>query len=101
MVALGKDKEEINYTDFSNVETQRLFLTAEEFPEGCYGMPINKDKPVFLKSTPWEEGQRYYSAFNYEYKNLHQDLPREFPGAHNTHDDPDEEKEPPYNDYTP
>ncbi|MDT8858646.1 cytosolic protein [Alkalihalobacillus sp. MEB130] len=90
------DKEEQQYFDFSNVETQRNFLAAEDFPEGPYGSPINKDKPVSNKSTPWEPGQRYYSAFNYEFKSLHQNLPRQFPGAHPTHDDPNKNEEPPY-----
>lgn len=101
MMGIDKDKEKQKYTDFSNVETQRLFLTAEEFPEGPYGSEFNKHEKVSSKSTPWEDGQRHYSAFNYEYKTMHQDLPREYPGAHPTHDDPDEVTEPPYEDYTP
>lgn len=84
-----------DYTDFSNVEKQRNFLTAEEFPEGPYGSPIRKNEPVQNKSTPWEEGQRQYSAFNYEFKSLHQDLPRQMPGAHLTHDDPKRDDQPP------
>ena len=35
------DKKEL-----SNVETQRNFLTAEEFPEGAYGAAQGKDTPV-------------------------------------------------------
>ncbi|WP_096199144.1 cytosolic protein [Bacillus sp. FJAT-45350] len=85
------------YTDFSNVETQRNFLTVEDLPEGSYGSPRNKEKPVENKETPWKEGQRYYSAFNYEFKNLHQDMPRQFPGAHPTHDDKEKNEETPYN----
>jgi len=83
------------FTDFSNVEDMK-YLTAEEFPEGPFGSPFRKDEPVELKSTPWEKGQRRYSAFNYEYKSMHQDLPREYPGAHPTHDDPDTNHELPY-----
>ncbi|WP_227937460.1 cytosolic protein [Alkalihalobacillus deserti] len=96
------DKEGQVYTDFSNVETQRNFLVAEDLPDGPYGSPFNKDKPVENKSTPWLEGQRYYSNFNYEFKSLHQNLPRQFPGAHPTHDDPNKNEEPPYttNDLT-
>jgi len=89
-----KSSEE--YVDFSNVEKQRHFLTAEEFPDGPFGSPIRRNEPVENKSTAWKEGQKYYSNFAYEYRNLHQDLPRQFPGAHPTHDDPkkflDEEK---------
>ncbi|MDE5415322.1 cytosolic protein [Alkalihalobacterium chitinilyticum] len=91
-----KDKEQVteaSYTDFSNVETQRNFIFPETLPEGPYGSPVNRP---LGKSTPWREGQRSYSAFNYEFKSLHQNLPRQFPGAHPTHDDPDKNEEPPY-----
>ncbi len=76
------------YTDFANVEKQRDFLTAEEYPEGPYGSPFRKDELVENKSTPWQEGQRYQTSFNYEFKALHQDIPRQMEGAHPTHDDP-------------
>ncbi|WP_433744172.1 cytosolic protein [Falsibacillus pallidus] len=92
----GMDKEEEKYSDFSNVETQRNFLVPEITPEGPYGAPRGKYTPVENKSTPWKEGQRYYSAFNYEFKSLHQDIPRQEPGAHPTHDDPERNEEPPY-----
>ncbi|TYS67007.1 cytosolic protein [Sutcliffiella horikoshii] len=91
-----KDKEEEHYTDFSNVETQRNYIVPEITPEGPYGAPRGKDTPVENKSTPWREGQRYYSAFNYENKNLHQDIPRQHPGAHPTHDDKNMNEETPY-----
>ncbi|WLR50463.1 cytosolic protein [Bacillus tianshenii] len=90
------DKEHDQYTDFSNVETQRNFLIPETLPEGPYGSPRNKNTPVYNKSTPWQEGQRYYSAFNYEFKSLHQNLPRLDPGSHPTHDDPEKNEELPY-----
>ncbi|AGX06054.1 MULTISPECIES: hypothetical protein [Bacillaceae] len=93
---MSDDKEKETYTDFSNVETQRNFLVPETLPEGPYGSPRGKDQPVENKSTPWREGQRYYSAFNYEFKSLHQNLPRQMEGAHPTHDDPDKNEEPPY-----
>nr|WP_256558342.1 cytosolic protein [Halobacillus sp. A1] len=74
-------------------------MTPEQLPEGPYGSPRNKEEPVSnRKSAPWTEKQRYYSAFNYEYKGLHHDIPRKFPGAHPTHDEehtnmkPSEEK---------
>ncbi|MGG3468077.1 cytosolic protein [Neobacillus pocheonensis] len=81
------DKDAEKYTELSNVEKQHNYLTAQEFPEGPYGSSFRKDKPVQNKSTPWEEGQRTYSAFNYEFKSFHQDLPRQMEGAHPTHDD--------------
>lgn len=95
---MSGSKEE--YTDFSNVETQRNFLTAEEFPEGPFGSPRGETDPVQNKETPWKEGQQYYSNFTYEFRNLHQDLPRQFPGAHPTHDEKDKDTEEPY-DETP
>ncbi|WP_335870315.1 cytosolic protein [Bacillus sp. 2205SS5-2] len=81
------DEEE--YHDFSNVEAQRNFLLPEQLPEGAYGSPRGKHMLVENKTTPWKTGLRYYSAFNYEFKGLHQDLPRQMDGAHPTHDDPD------------
>jgi hypothetical protein len=89
------DKEE-KYTELSTVQKQQDFLTAEEYPDGPYGSPIGKNEPVQNKSTPWKEGQRYYSNFNYEDKSFHQDIPRQMEGAHPTHDDPDKDAQPPY-----
>ncbi|MDF2788873.1 MAG: hypothetical protein K0S80_1971 [Neobacillus sp.] len=91
------EKNSKSYFDLSNVEKQKNFLTAEEFPDGPFGSPIRKDKPVQNKSTPWQEGQRYYSNFNYENKAFHQDIPRQMEGAHPTHDDPHKEEQQPYN----
>jgi hypothetical protein len=89
-----KDAEK--YSDFSNVEKQRDYLTVETLPEGPYGSPIGENEPVENKSTPWEKGQRYYTPFNYENKSLHQNNPRQMPGAHPTHDDPNRDDQPPY-----
>ncbi|PAV28736.1 hypothetical protein CIL05_15770 [Virgibacillus profundi] len=75
------------YSDFSNVRNQRNELIPEEFPEGAFGSSINKEEPVYGKSTPWEKGQRRQSAFIYPYKELHEDLPRQTPGAHPLHDE--------------
>lgn len=90
------NKESGGYTDFANVEKQRDYIIPESLPEGPYGSPIRKNAPVENKSTQWEEGQRSYSAFNYENKSLHQGLPRQMDGAHPTHDDPDHTEQPPY-----
>jgi len=80
------EKDSEQYSDFSNVEKQRNYLTAEEYPEGPYGSPIRANDPVENKSTPWKEGQRRYSSYNYEFKALHQDLPRQMEPAHRPHD---------------
>ncbi|MCC3355767.1 hypothetical protein [Bacillus sp. REN16] len=64
-------------------------LTFEEFPEGPAGAPRGEETPVQNKSTPWKKGQEYYTPYNYEFKSLHEDLPRQFPGAHHTHDEDD------------
>lgn len=90
------DKKEKQYSDFSNVEIMHDYITSEELPEGAYGAARGKEEPVENKSTPWEEGQRTYSAYNYENKTLHEDIPRQYPGAHPTHDDPDVDTEPIY-----
>ncbi|WP_108670659.1 cytosolic protein [Peribacillus acanthi] len=90
-------EEKENYHDFANVEAQRNFLFPETLPEGPYGSPRGKDEPVQNKSTPWREGQRYYSAFNYENKTLHEDLPRQMEGAHPPHDDTESDSQEPYN----
>ena len=92
---MSKEDREL-YSDFSNVEKQRNYITAEDLPDGPYGSPIGKDEPVKVKSTPWREGQRSYSNFNYEFKSLHQGMPRQEAGAHPTHDDPNESEQPPY-----
>ncbi|KIL46442.1 hypothetical protein KP77_25690 [Jeotgalibacillus alimentarius] len=70
------------YSDFSNVEVQKEYLIPESFPEGPYGSPRGKYSLVRNKSGPWKSGQRYYSAFNYENKGAHEDVPRQDPGAH-------------------
>lgn len=94
-------KKEDKYSDFSNVVTGRNYVIPEEFPEGSYQASEGKDSPVENKSTPWRDDQRHYSAFNYEYKSLHEDMPRQYPGAHPTHDNPEQVQEPPYEDYPP
>ncbi|WP_054753657.1 hypothetical protein [Piscibacillus salipiscarius] len=75
--------------DFTPVEVQDNYQVPEEFPEGNYGNPINKDEP--LKPYPEKESKRHHSAFAYENKELHADLPRQFPGAHVPQDYPNDE----------
>lgn len=70
------------------VEAYQASLIPEEFPEGPLGAPMNKEEPVTeSKSTPWKKGQRRASAFIYEDKEQHDDLPRRLPGSHPLHDE--------------
>ncbi|TXL58135.1 hypothetical protein FHP05_14320 [Cerasibacillus terrae] len=78
---MGKEDEE-KYSDFPNVRKMRNELIPEEFPEGTYGSPFNKEEAVTGKSTPWEEGQYRSSAFVYPDKDRHEGLPRQADGAH-------------------
>lgn len=91
-----QNKNSEQYHDFSNVEKTRNYLIPEELPEGAYGAPVGETTPVKNKETEWKSGQRYYSAYNYEFKNLHQGLPRQMAGAHPPHDDPEKNEEIPY-----
>ncbi len=93
------EQKERKYYNFSNVEKMENYIIPEEFPEGPYGSEKGKLDAVENKSTPWREGQRTYSAFNYEFKSLHQDLPRQIDGAHPPHDDPNKDEQRPYSDY--
>lgn len=88
---MSKKRNEKSYSDFSNVVAQESFLTWEEFVEGPYGSPTNEHEVVENKETPWKEGQRFYSNYNFEDKSFHQDIPRQYPDSHPPHDDPDSE----------
>ncbi|HEY4553672.1 MAG TPA: cytosolic protein [Bacillaceae bacterium] len=94
----NRNQDNIKYTDVSNVETQRNYIIPEQTPEGPYGAPRGEHTPVENKSTPWREGQRSYSAFNYEFKSMHQNMQRKFPGSHPTHADPKKDTQSPYQD---
>lgn len=83
MSFLKEDRRE--YTDVSTVESQRNDLIAEEFPEGPYGSSLSSD--TLGKSSPWREDQRPPNRFNFENRQLHEGLPRQYPGAHQTHDE--------------
>lgn len=91
-------RKDEQYTDFSNVETQKTFLTAEEYPEGSFGSPTGESDRVKNKETSWKHGQQFYSAFTYENRNFHENLPRQHPGAHPTHDEKGKDTEDPYKD---
>jgi hypothetical protein len=96
---MAENKDSEKYSDFSNVEAGRNFLTVNHLPEGPYGSPVKTNEPVQNKQTPWKDGQRFYSAYNYEFKTFHENLPRQMDGAHPTHDDPKSGEQPPYQDY--
>jgi len=89
-------EKENTYTDFAPVEKMRNFIIPEDLPEGAYGSPINRDR--LGKTTRFENDQQAYSNFAYENRELHQDLPRQDPGAHPTHDDKNADAEQPYDD---
>lgn len=74
-----KNKHEKNesYSELATVESQRNELTAEEFPEGPYGSTLLTEE--IGKSTPWREDQRAANPYGYENKDLHDELPREYP----------------------
>lgn len=72
------EKRRLN-TDLATVESQRNDLTYEEFPEGPYGSPVNREQ--LGKSTPWRIDQRGASTqFDYENHELHEGFPRNYPG---------------------
>jgi hypothetical protein len=79
-----KDPEQSG--EFANVEVGREYIVPEEFPEGPYGAPRGKFERI-KPGKKGKKGQRVYSAFNYEYKQLHENLPRQMDGAHPPHDE--------------
>lgn len=87
------DKKPKEFSDFSNVKNIHDDLIPEEFPEGPFGSPINTEQPVSGKSSPWEKDQQRLSAYVYPYKKIHDDLPRQTPGAHPLHDEPEHKEE--------
>ncbi|MET3683673.1 hypothetical protein ABID56_001782 [Alkalibacillus flavidus] len=74
--------------DFATVEVQQNMQVPEEFPEGTYGEPVH-DEP--LQAREYDPKRRHYSAFNYENKQLHHDIPRQYPSAHQPNNFPDDE----------
>jgi len=72
-------------TDLATVESQRNDLTAEEFPEGPYGMSLETES--IGKSSPWRDDQRPPNRFSYENRQLHEGLPRLDPPHHATGDE--------------
>lgn len=88
----GNKGQRNKYSDFVPVEKMHQQIIPEDFPEGPYGSPINRR---LGKSTPFEEDQQAISNLTYENKNLHEDLPRQYPVAHPPHDDKEVDSERP------
>ena len=65
------------YQDLTTVESSRNDLTAEEFPEGPYGMSLEVEQ--IGKSSPWRAGQSAANPFGYENVALHDDMERAYP----------------------
>jgi len=82
-------KRKKDFDDLSTVESQKDNLIPEEFTEGPYGAATNHK----LGKDKYLESQRATSAFNYEYKDFHEGISRNYPGAHHTHDNPEENHE--------
>ncbi|QDX95592.1 hypothetical protein EEL32_18910 [Brevibacillus laterosporus] len=86
----GSDEE---YMELSTVQSQRNEILQEEFPEGPFGAATNENK--LGKATGWENDQHSTTTrFTYETRQLHQEMSRQYPGAHPTHDDPNHDNEP-------
>ncbi|ANA81561.1 hypothetical protein PVOR_10614 [Paenibacillus vortex V453] len=88
----GFEKEERSEaTDLSTVESQRNDLAPEEFPEGPYGSDLRSES--LGKSSPWRADQRPPNRFDYEDRNLHMGIKRDYPGEDETiQADPGQEK---------
>lgn len=79
------------YNDVKTVESMRNEVIPEEFAEGPYGAATNED--VLGKESPWRASQHAAPQFTYEMRELHEGIPRQIPGRHPTHDDPDRDQE--------
>ncbi|HLS66756.1 MAG TPA: hypothetical protein VK029_07185 [Pseudogracilibacillus sp.] len=75
------------FSDVSNAKNMKEELIPEEFPDGPLGSPIRAHESPQLKSTSWKPGQKRKSAYTYEDKERHDDLPRQMPGSHPLHDE--------------
>jgi len=80
-----------DYSELSTVQSQRNEILQEEFPEGPYGAATNEVR--LGKATGWEPGQHSTNThYTYETRQMHEDLPRQYPGAHPIHDNSTEEE---------
>ncbi|MDR9852640.1 hypothetical protein RJP21_03360 [Paenibacillus sp. VCA1] len=74
---MSPHRSEPEYSDFSNVESQRNDLIAEEFPEGPYGSSLEAES--IGKSAPWGKGQNGPRPYGYENLQLHEGSGRDYP----------------------
>ncbi|WP_372663225.1 hypothetical protein [Cohnella sp.] len=72
------EEQRTKNVDLATVESQRNDLIAEEFPEGPYGSPMITES--LGKTTPWRIDQRPPNRFDYENRELHAGLERDYPG---------------------
>lgn len=80
-----------SHHDVKTVQSQRNQLFFEEFPEGPYGASTNED--VLGKESPWRSSQHAAPQYTYEMRDFHEGIPRQAPGSHPTHDDPNQNEE--------
>ncbi|SFS50166.1 hypothetical protein [Paenibacillus sp. BC26] len=66
------------YTDVKTVESQRNDMNAQEFPDGPYGSRIVAES--LSTNKPWRVDQRPPNRFDYENRELHAGIYRDYPG---------------------
>jgi len=73
--------------DLGTVESRRNELIPQEFPEGPYGSPAPINSSTLGDRSPWREDQHAIDAFDYENRELHAGLDRDYPGDRDVDDE--------------